>query len=439
MMNIHKYNLLYLTWGEELDLNGLIGQQVFRQLINIKSLNNNLRISIVSGVPCLSKARAMRNNQRTKKCQEINSYLDNHGIKLTVKDIMVLPRWFYTIFYLTWLYYNFHLTYLRDYLLENKVDLIHCRSYHAVNLALMVKKKYRLPVKIIFDTRGLFPEEGVFKGWYGYDSLSYRIWKQRERELLNESDAIINVSYNFTNHIKSITENPNVFTIYTSVDLDTFYKDNDLRKKTRAQLGFSKSEKVLIYIGSIGISGWHRFETLISLYQAFKLYFIKTRLLVITQSPHKPIKDNFRGFGLTDNDFKLFASKSAEQTNSYLNAADYACLPSKENNNEIENIISHTMLASKTGEYFAGGLPILVNENVGEAAMLVERYNLGAVYKARQESVITDKLAAIENDYNKISNNCIGVAKKLFASEVNARKYLAIYNQLLNKDKTKEL
>ena len=39
--------------------------------------------------------------------------------------------------------------------------------------------------KIIFDTRGLFPEEGVFTGAFSENSRSYRAWKSTEKIMLD--------------------------------------------------------------------------------------------------------------------------------------------------------------------------------------------------------------------------------------------------------------
>lgn len=366
----------------------------------------------------------------TRDHRKIIDYLKLHGINLEIRFILVLPRWFYTRFYLTWLYYIFNIRYLRNHIIKNDINLIHCRSYHAAIIALKVKNKFKLPVKIIFDTRGLFPEEGVFLGFYPYKSLSYRFWKYKEKELLKNCDIVVNVSEQFTEHIKSIIGEINTETIYTSIDQYIIYKDLNLRELARIELNILEEEKALVYCGSISLLGWHSIEALLSVYEVFQKTFIKTKLIILTQSSHEILRNQLNQNNLVEDDYRIIKSKNLEQTNKYLNAADYSCLPYRKNKNEVDRLIGHTMLATKTGEYLGTGLPLLVNENVGGAASLVNKHGLGIVYKEDRISDIGDAIKNIENNYNDISEKCIEVANKHFDIVKNAFKYIDIYKKL---------
>jgi glycosyltransferase involved in cell wall biosynthesis len=424
-------HILYLTWGEQISLNGLVGNQVFNLLSRLAALDKNLKISVVAGVPYFSRERFLSLRKLKVKHGSIRVYLKEAGISLVVWPVLVLPRIFYSRFYLNWLYYIFALLFLKHYVQRNQVDLIHCRSYHAANLALQARRKYKLPVKIIFDPRGLFPEEGVFVGSFSADSKSYRAWKLRERQILKECNLIVSVSTSMTEHYSGLTDINLIETIYTSVDTKLFFKDPVSGGDARTALGLLPDEKVLIYVGSIATEGWHRVDTLVQLFQAFKEIFGKARLLLVTQSWHEPLREQLGNCGLQDSEYLLTESAGASETNYYLNAADYACMPYRKNQSNLDTLIGSTVLATKTGEYFAAGLPLLVNENAGEAAMLVEKYKLGIVYKVDKEEIIGEALKKVDLAYDKVSRNCIKVAHSYFDAEKAARKYLGLYETLL--------
>jgi glycosyltransferase involved in cell wall biosynthesis len=114
-----------------------------------------------------------------------------------------------------------------------------------------------------------------------------------------------------------------------------------------------------------------------------------------------------------------------------LQAADYSCLPYKTVKDNIEAIVSKTMVASKTGEYFAVGLPLIVNDAVGAASRLVEKYGIGCTYPAGREDKINKAVVSIDSNYETVSNNCVKVARNYFSSDKNAKAYIDIYHQLM--------
>src|SRR5690606_12564127 len=73
-------------------------------------------------------------------------------------------------------------------------DIIHARSYHATFAAIETKRKYGFNYKVIFDARGLWPEEVAWKKGYARDGRNYSFLKDLERKLLEESDVCISVS-----------------------------------------------------------------------------------------------------------------------------------------------------------------------------------------------------------------------------------------------------
>jgi len=433
LKNDNRINVLYLTWGEQISSSGIIGNQVFGQVKTITSFAKDVTIQIMTGIPLYSRAYLHDKYQLLGNHDELSNELIANGINLNIRYIRILPRWFYSKFHITPFYYLNHMHYFRDFVRKNNIDIVHCRSYHATNLALKVKTKYDMRFKIIFDTRGLFPEEAVFRGDFNENSFSYKVWKRTEKRMLDESDAIVNVSDTFTQHISNITNNPNIFTIYTSVNMDIFSKNKNTRQNIRHQLGISNDEKVLVYSGFIGKQGWHQISSLVRVFKEFQNVFRNTRLLVVTLVDHSPLRLQLER-ELGNDSFLLVKGNTPRQTSEYLQAADYSCLPYKTVKDHIEAIVSKTVVASKTGEYFAVGLPLIVNNAVGAATHLVERYGVGCTYPVGREDEIRNAIVELDNNYETVSDNCVEVARNYFSSEKNAKAYIDIYHQLIGKN-----
>jgi hypothetical protein len=265
-----------------------------------------------------------------------------------------------------------------------------------------------------------------------------------EKWLLDRADAVVNVSDTFTTHVRTLTANEPIATIYTSANLDLFQRKvpppvigpaaqlgPDEQLTVRQRLGIGDETKVLVYSGSIGINqGWHRVNNLVALYQAFQQTFAQAKLLIITRSPHAPLCSALDSIPAIQSQYLLVAGNSPQETAAYLQAADYAALPYREVGSPIEERIGYTMVASKTGEYFAVGLPLLVNRAVGAATKLVEDHGIGCAYTAGEEIAMIEPLRTLDANYGVISERAVDIAHTYFSAAGNAKKYLALYRQL---------
>ena len=86
-------------------------------------------------------------------------------------------------------------------LLLSGADLVHTRSYVAATLALPLVVALRKP--LLFDTRGLWPEERVDGGLWARSSKIYRTATKIERLLFSQADAVTVLTNNVQGYLRN--------------------------------------------------------------------------------------------------------------------------------------------------------------------------------------------------------------------------------------------
>ncbi len=424
-------NVLYLTWGETIGRNGIFDNQVLELLKQLVKTDDTLRLTLLSGIPFINQRLLSDRKQFFTEMEAIERQLNDNRIDFAYRWIPAVARWFHSQPYQFPFYSVGQQQFLFTFLTSRNIQTIHCRGYHATRLALLTRKKYGENWQIIFDTRGLFPEEGVYAGHFSAQSNAYRVWKKVERHLLDEADAIVNVSTTFSTYIRTITSNASIHTIHTTTNLAIFSGKSAERESVRQSLKIPDGTKVLVYLGSIGADqGWHRIASLIALFQAFQQTFPEALLLIITRSAQEQLRAELDQNEATRNRYQIVAGRTPLETASYLAAGDCGALPYRPVNTKIEQQIGYTMIASKTGEYLAAGLPLLVNRAIGAASELAEERGLGCTYSIGNEQTISQQLRELLLNETAVRQRAIEAAEALFSTQGNAIRYLKLYEQL---------
>jgi glycosyltransferase involved in cell wall biosynthesis len=422
-------NVLYLTWCENIVDYGIFESQVFRKLEYL-SKSSAYKFFVLSGIP-VGKKFLSDSTSYQQKLYNIKQRFSSLGILFSHRNIIKISPHFHAPWWAVWSLHFPHILFFKRYIERHQIDLVHCRSYHSALLALLTRAVFHMKYKVLFDTRGLVAEEGVLIGAYAEGSLSYRFWRFIEKHLLDASDAVVNVSDNFTEHVKQISCNSNMHTIFTGVDTSVFASDLEKRDRVGRQLGIAENVKVLAYSGSLGEKGWHSPVLLAEVYSAFKSCFADTRLLIISTSDPQIIAAGLEKHGLSEHDYMIVAGKTLDDVSHFLQRGDYAVFSYREIHGRIEEAISRTVIAIKTGEYLACGLPLIVNKYAGAAANLVEKNGVGVVFNPGSAESIIDGVACIEREYAAVALKCREVALEYFDYEKNSQKYVGIYRDLL--------
>jgi glycosyltransferase involved in cell wall biosynthesis len=432
--------VVYAMWGEPISGGGLIRNQVIEQIKAIRLCAPEYRIFLLVGGAFLRQrvkriicrhcpwliSEARRPRSVTCAADDLNEQLVSSGVTVILRETFFSPRNIYLNAFQLIVFPLFHLLFFRSVIKTTGADIVHCRSYFPAWLAFLVKKLFGMDVAVVFDTRGLVPEEGVACGAFSQTGISYRVWKAVERRLLDNADMIVNVSETFSSHVSALSSNKKVVTIPTSVNTAIF------RRMGKPETGKDASEDgfvTMVYLGSLSDNGWHSVENLAKIFNLFKRVIDNGRLLVVTETDPDWLAARLVGEGVDMGQTMIVKSGTNEETAKFIGRASYAVLPFRTANNPATKAVGYTMLASKTGEYLAAGLPVICHGGIGGAGDLIRRNYVGCIFNDETPELFMRDLAVLRSNYEDVRRRCVAVSET-FDVNSNARKYVGVYRGL---------
>lgn len=412
-------NIMYLTWGETPRSYGVFGSQVIEQFVQNKRVNAGASFSFVSAVPVLHSGFVREGRNYKNELKRVQGRLQDisfHWLPILCSQNFVNSSK-NTFRFMHMLSHVF----LKRKINELKPDIVHCRSYHAAWAALKVREKYSLNYKIIFDARGLWPEEVCYKNGYEIGSPNHVFLKDVESQLLQQCDITITVSDAMQLHYLELGVQFSKL-IYLSADVKKFMYNNISAERDR-------TDRINIcYVGALSEKSWHSPENLIEFFKRFKLLVPNCHLTIVTTDSHKPILDLLNKFNILE--YTITSTHTTEELSSVLADMDFGVLPYRKVSDLNERLIGKTMLATKTAEYLAAGLPVIVNSNCQSVSMLLEKYDLGLIYEADQiDGLDLVKLLKYVNKAERFRIS--SVAAELFDYKLHAEQYKDIYERVV--------
>ena len=420
MVNIGEFNrviVVYLTWGETPRTYGVFGSQVIGQFVETAKSSPNDEFHFISAVPVIHSGLAREKWSYFSELRNVKKELDTvafhsmpiiatqnfvNSSKATFSLMHGISHWF-----------------LKRKLTKITPDIVHCRSYHAAWAALSIRKKYSLAFKIVFDGRGLWPEEVALKRNWSKNSINYQFLKSIEKTLLSECEASVAVSDTMHDHYVDLGAK-NDQCIYLSADTEQLKVDID---------HLEQSETVrFCYVGALSEDTWHQPKGLVDLYRRLRTLFPKTRLTIVTTSNHERLKPQFSEF--PQEELVFSSTKTRVELKKILEIQDISLMTYFTPTNEKQKLLGKMVLAVKTAEYFVAGLPMICNTHCGGAAKLIDDNGLGVTYfPGKVDSLNSEDLLPYLNaDARK---KCQSFALKHFDYAVNAGKYVELYKLVL--------
>lgn len=407
--------ICHLTWGETPRSYGVYGSQVIEQFIATRKQMPESNFYFISGIPLVHSGfirEKFNYGQELKKIQNKLGDIPFIRIPILAPQKFVNPSRHTFRF----MHYRAH-EILKNIFEKIQPDVIHCRSYNSTWAAIQVKKKYNFNYKIIFDARGLWPEEVALKNNFTEESENYKYLKSLERVLIDNSDLIVGVSDPMVDYFKSLGAK-NVECIYLSADIEKL--KNVKAKENKESINFG-------YVGGLAENTWHKPKELLALYKKIRKEVKNSRLVIVTTSNHQNIKNIFSE--IPEDELFLTSTKTVDELKEVLNTLDFGLMSYFKPSEKRDTLLADMVLAVKTAEYVAAGLPMIVNKTCGGAAYLIDRYDLGISYDPNSlEQVNENNITRFVNDGKNSERS--EIAEELFDYKSNALKYKGLYNRL---------
>lgn len=305
---------------------------------------------------------------------------------------------------------------------QEGIDIVHTRGHIA---GLIGYTALNSQCKFIFDLRGWLPDEMKESGsWKGFPyTLVYRYFKGKEAQMLRRADKVISLTEHGKDHLVSSFDKreDEIAIVPTCADHERFRLISEAERiQVRNELGISEGAKVMLYSGALG--GNYPLENLVNAFKAFSRIHQQTFLLILSKDGIGNLSSEIHSLGLKKGSFTIFHS-SFEEIYRYLNSADIGVIFYKSGFSNIGR--SPTKLA----EYWACGLPFIINEGIGDVDILKRREPsaLSIVDYEDKGSLETGLRALTESEAGKLRDLSI----KYFSINDGVKAYDNIYNSIV--------
>ncbi len=314
---------------------------------------------------------------------------------------------------------------LRSALLR-RPRIVHARSYFAAAIADVVATT--LPgAKMLFDCRGMLGDEYVDAGHWTTDRLEYRLVKSYERRAFRAPGVVV-----LTEAVRRWLDEHGYFGQKTSVEVipccvDTtrFRPDAEARQRTRRRLGL-EDRLVVVYSGTLG--SWYLEAEMAALVARLQRAREDTVFLVLTRAPTDSLRAAVRAHGIPADALRV-ERVAPEEMHEVLPAGDLGLCFLRPCFSKVGSS------PTKVAEYLACGMPVVVNENIGDlgdlagesgAAVVMPDFSTRSVDQAAERA-----LSLATQPFSRRSADTAMVAQARFALDaVGLARYERLYTAL---------
>lgn len=308
---------------------------------------------------------------------------------------------------------------------RDRVEFVHARSYVAALVAWLLKKVAR--ARFLFDMRGFWADERVEGGLWPAGGFLYRLTKRLERRFLRDADEIVSLTERGREAIGEMISSPQPVTVIpTCVDLTRF--TGPATQDRRAPLDGAPDRDgspVFVYTGSLGT--WYPLTELLHFVEEASALHPGARLLLVSRSIDKARKA-LSASSLPAGTVELATAAHADVPDFLARAtvgvAFYKPGFGRRGTSPI-----------KIAEYLAMGLPVVVNDEVGDSPAILRGHRVGVVISQFSRDAYRQALQELEclRRDPTLPSRCRQVAETVFSLETGTARYWAIYRRLSEK------
>lgn len=311
------------------------------------------------------------------------------------------------------------------YVWRNRINVIHCRSYHAGLLGLMIKKLIKVPY--IFDPRSGWVAEQVVIGRWRKSSWSHRVWKKLEMAIVSNAAYCIVVSdpmkEAFASYAKRIEV---IYTTASQTHFEQIYFDemDYLPEELGSVEKFRQLHNRLLVFSTGSFNQWNNLEHLLARFESLCEISEGTGLVIMTSSSKTRVLQTIAAQQI-DPAKVLVLNLPSNLVPMILNQGDYGILVMP------KSIKTHEVMSVKFGEYLAAGLPVICDEYIGGAAHVIRQHQVG-ILLSEDWNDNKIKMDTLQENYADVSSRCKRVAKELFSVHIHAERYFQLYQEIVD-------
>ncbi len=305
-----------------------------------------------------------------------------------------------------------------------RADLVHVRSYVAATCALPMRMLAKRP--LLFDMRGLWPDERVADGNWSQDSKVYEGAKKMEKLLLEQSSAVTVLTNSMAKYLRSeapfaASIKAPIHVIPTCTDLDHFSVQTAPHAEMKARL---QGKKVLCYVGSFG--GRYLSKEMARFYLAWRRHAGPSKFLVVSTMEPTDIRQVMQEAGVEDE--LVHQSATREQVPALIRCADAGVFF------HPVTFANRGAAPTKLGEMLACGLPCAGNL-IGDVPRVLGGENVGVVLEdfSDQSLDAAAKALVAQSALPGMSEKCRATAEEWFSLVKGLSGYEDIYRSLADK------
>lgn len=307
-------------------------------------------------------------------------------------------------------------------IIRHKIQIIHARSNIPVAIGWIIK--LFMPVKLLYDRRGIMADEYIENSGWRKGGYLYRIAVWFEKCVIRKSDAVVVLTDRMNGRLRNNADfNKGVLikTIPCCVDLELFKHIDS--QEVKDKLGLAE-KFVFVYSGSLGT--YNLVDEMLDFFKIVLEHISNAHFLILTHTP-EPAIQAYNKKGIDPKRITLtFASR--EELPRFLSLADFAMIFRQ------PTVTAQAASPTKFAEYLACGIPVVCGPGIGDLEEIIKQRNIGIIfnnYNKSEYEIVLQRLATLKQGRKDLGKRCRATAKQLFSLEGGASTYLHIYRELV--------
>lgn len=306
---------------------------------------------------------------------------------------------------------------------SRRVGLVHARGYVPALIASFLKQI--AGPKFLFDMRGFWADEKVDGGSWSNNSWIYKVTKRCEKKFFESADALVSLTSEGVKAIPDLgyTLAPDlpIKVIPTCTDLDSF-KPGAKNQALLTKLGLEESR----VIGCVGtMSNWYLRQPMLEYLAYLTNQIDRSKVLIVTREDHEQIKKEAIEAGVEGARLVIVQTEFHDVPD-YIRMMDVGMF-------FIRVCFSKRgSAATKLGEFLGCGVPVVINDGIGDSGWIVRKHNVGVVLSGTTRQDFDRSLQPVVRMWNDpaVSIRCREVAAQYFDLRAGIAQYASLYRDL---------